>query len=351
MTRFPLGTTAKAVVLALLSVLTAGCAPEPPLGQSPTPAVRAHANPLSGHRLYLDPLDHGMAAQQALLAAGDRSTALELEPIAKQPTARWLTGEADDPSVAWRIMDAASKEGAVPVFVLYNIPQRDLQAGSSRGGAKDTTSYLRWSNAILEALHGGPAIVILEPDAVTAVAEGHLTGRAAADRLSAIRQTVHSFTAHHNLFVYLDAGNPGWSRPSAMLQPLEDAGVDEATGIAVNVSNFFTDDESVHYGEALSQLIGGTGIVVDTSRNGKGPPPADSLSWCNPPGRAIGRPPEIGGSNGPVDAWLWIKQPGDSDGACRPGEPEAGQWWLSYALGLTSGTPSSTTASSPKPSP
>jgi len=34
-----------------------------------------------------------------------------------------------------------------------------------------------------------------------------------------------------------------------------------------------------------------------------------------------------------VDAYLWIKTPGESDGTCNGG-PKAGQWWADYALGL-----------------
>jgi len=34
-----------------------------------------------------------------------------------------------------------------------------------------------------------------------------------------------------------------------------------------------------------------------------------------------------------VDAFLWIKIPGESDGTCQ-GCPPAGTWWPAYALGL-----------------
>jgi endoglucanase len=35
-----------------------------------------------------------------------------------------------------------------------------------------------------------------------------------------------------------------------------------------------------------------------------------------------------------VDALLWVKTVGASDGACRAGEPSAGTYSLAYALGL-----------------
>jgi endoglucanase len=71
-------------------------------------------------------------------------------------------------------------------------------------------------------------------------------------------------------------------------------------------------------------------FVIDTSRNGKGP---KGTRWCNPPGRGLGAPPTTETGNPLVDAFLWIKTPGESDGECN-GAPKAGQWWPRYALGL-----------------
>ena len=34
-----------------------------------------------------------------------------------------------------------------------------------------------------------------------------------------------------------------------------------------------------------------------------------------------------------MDGYLWVKRPGESDGACNGG-PGAGQWWQAYALDL-----------------
>jgi endoglucanase len=34
-----------------------------------------------------------------------------------------------------------------------------------------------------------------------------------------------------------------------------------------------------------------------------------------------------------VDAFLWIKQPGESDGTCNGG-PKAGSWWNDIAVEL-----------------
>ncbi|MFJ4217673.1 glycoside hydrolase family 6 protein, partial [Streptomyces hydrogenans] len=64
------------------------------------------------------------------------------------------------------------------------------------------------------------------------------------------------------------------------------------------------------------------------------PLPGDGAeAWCNPPGRSLGVPPTDRTGDALVDAYLWIKRPGDSDGQCRGG-PSAGTWWPEYALGL-----------------
>ncbi|MYR13850.1 endoglucanase, partial [Streptomyces sp. SID724] len=44
-------------------------------------------------------------------------------------------------------------------------------------------------------------------------------------------------------------------------------------------------------------------------------------------------PPTTDTGDDRLDAYLWIKRPGDSDGTCRGGPP-AGDWWPEYALGL-----------------
>ena len=122
---------------------------------------------------------------------------------------------------------------------------------------------------------------------------------------------------------------------------LRQAGVDQADGFALNVSNFFTTDDNVAFGGRVSDALGGTAhFVIDTSRNGAGPVPGSEIAggprWCNPPGRALGPAPTADTGRPRVDAFLWIKNPGDSDGACRPGEPAAGTWWPDYALDLAS---------------
>ena len=74
--------------------------------------------------------------------------------------------------------------------------------------------------------------------------------------------------------------------------------------------------------------------MIDTSRNGRGP---KGNEWCNPDGRGLGKKPTTSTGLKNVDAFLWIKRAGESDGLktiCGQGvdgAPVAGQWFESYA--------------------
>jgi endoglucanase len=132
--------------------------------------------------------------------------------------------------------------------------------------------------------------------------------------------------------VYIDGGHSNWVSAGEMASRLRSAGIEQATGFAVNVSNFQPTSNLVDYGRSLSALVGGKPFVVDTSRNGKG---ALGGEWCNPAGRGLGEAPTTSTGDAAVHAFLWVKRPGESDGACGQcaGSP-AGQFCTSYAIEL-----------------
>src|SRR5262249_36875311 len=135
--------------------------------------------------------------------------------------------------------------------------------------------------------------------------------------------------------VYIDAGHPAWQPAAVMAPRLRAAGIDVADGFALNVSNYRATPEVMKYGRELSALVGGKHFIVDTSRNGNGPPegvnPDSEQAWCNPDGRALGTPPTTNTGDPLCDAFLWVKPPGESDGRCNKG-PAAGMWWPAKAL-------------------
>ena len=109
---------------------------------------------------------------------------------------------------------------------------------------------------------------------------------------------------------------------------------------------------NLRYANMLGGVQPTVHFVIDTSRNGQGPwlPPAhpagDAQDWCNPPDRGLGLLPTANTGQPLVDAYLWIKIPGQSDGQCYrwtsgpldPArgiqDPPAGQWFPEMALEL-----------------
>ncbi|MDB5224765.1 MAG: hypothetical protein JWO43_387 [Candidatus Adlerbacteria bacterium] len=286
-------------------------------------------NPLSGLALYVNQYS-GAAAQANAWRSSRASDASAMDTLANQPTAMWFGDWNSDISKDVRnAMSAAQGRGQAPVMVLYNIPARDC-GGYSSGGTSQS-GYRSWIQNIANAIGNGNAVVILEPDALAGVT--CLSSTDQQTRLSLISDAVSTLKNNPNTRVYIDAGHNGWVDAATMATRLVAANISRADGFALNVSNFGTTVDNTSYGNQLSQKLNNKHFVIDTARNGNG----SDGNWCNPSGRSIGQKPTTSTGNTLIDAYLWIKTPGESDGSCNGG-PSAGTWWGDYALGLVRNT-------------
>ncbi|MZD56817.1 endoglucanase [Streptomyces sp. SID5606] len=280
----------------------------------------------------------GTAARQvaSLAEAGKKDEAERIRRIAQQPTGEWISPENPEEQ-ARGFTEAADEAGRTALLVLYNIPHRDCGQYSG-GGAADGDAYRDFVDGVAKGIGDRSATVVLEPDAVLHLVDGCTPEQFHEERYALLNEAVGKLTALKNTKVYLDAGNAGWGHPDQIFDPLKRAGVERADGFAVNVSNFYPTEESTAYGKQLSAKVGGKPFVIDTSRNGNGPYTggAPDERWCNPPGRALGETPTTKTSDPLVDAYLWVKRPGESDGECKGG-PKAGEWYPEYASELARG--------------
>ncbi|WP_055495300.1 glycoside hydrolase family 6 protein [Streptomyces sp. TP-A0356] len=277
----------------------------------------------------------GNAARQvaAYRKAGKTAEADQIRKIAERPTGEWI-GPENPEAEAQGFTEAARKADRTALLVLYNVPHRDC-GQFSQGGAADGNAYRTWIDGVARGIGDRRATVILEPDAVLHMVDGCTPAQFHEERYDLLKGAIAKLKALKNTKVYLDAGNAGWQHPDRIFQPLQRAGVAQADGFAVNVSNFYSTPESIAYGKQLSAKVGGKHFVIDTSRNGNGPYATGDPQqrWCNPPGRALGETPTTSTADPLVDAYLWVKRPGESDGTCQGG-PKAGDWWAAYALKL-----------------
>ncbi|AXI81755.1 glycoside hydrolase [Peterkaempfera bronchialis] len=345
----------------------------------------------SGSHFYVD-LD-SKAAHQAVtdLKAHDLVGAAAMSKLASWPIAQWFNGTAkpaDTTAAMKRLQQKAALQHQTPVTVAYNVPGRDCSQYSA-GGAATSQEYAAWVDALAKGIGSNRTVVVLEPDGL-ALSPTYCGGTAQqqSDRLAEIRAAAQRLEKESGPVVYLDAGHSGWQSTGTQAQLLIDGGIAHARGFFVNVSNYQTDADSIRYGTQIAKCVwylghtaGATAddcanqywpaadadawyashvpakaelphFVVDSSRNGKGAwdAPAgtysDAETWCNPPGRGLGTRPTADTRNALLDAYLWIKVPGESDGSCTRGtagpvdpeygivDPVAGGWWPAQVHGL-----------------
>lgn len=120
-------------------------------------------------------------------------------------------------------------------------------------------------------------------------------------------------------------------------------------------AKFNTSNENERYAQLMGSHSPTSHFVVDTSRNGVGPWPgtsahpasrANTETWCNPTDRGAGRLPDADTGVPLLDAYLWVKSPGESDGECyrwtngpqdpyrQMRDPAAGVWFPKQAREL-----------------
>ena len=318
------GATAAAVFCLLLAgtvVIGAG----PASAAEPVPAAPGRA--LSGP-LYVEAGTDAAKAAARLRTEGNQEAAALIDQIATQPTAVWL-GDWFTPqllqSVIGRHITAAKAQKATLVFVTYAIPNRDCGGFSSGGHSYE--DYLDWNRTIAAALAGTGAVVLVEPDSLSMLTDPRCADTAVR-RLPLLRDAVQILEGA-GLHTYLDGGNSRWLTPTQQATLLNSAGIAGASGFFTNVAGYNSVADERNYAGKVSARVGLKHYVIDTSRNGR----TIAGGWCNVAGAGLGANPRATPNDGKLDALLWVKHPGASDGACNGG-PAAGKWFEQYALDL-----------------
>ncbi|MFI7022044.1 glycoside hydrolase family 6 protein [Micromonospora sp. NPDC049900] len=318
-----------AVATALTVVATVGVG-----ALRPAPAAAADSV------FYVDP--DTSAARWVAANPNDSKAAVIRDRIASVPQPRWYT-TTNTSTVRAEVssfVTAAANAGKIPILVVYNIPNRDC-SNHSGGGAPNHSTYRQWVDQVAAGLGGRPATIILEPDVLPIMTSCMNASQQAEVRASMAYAGKALKAGSSAAKVYYDIGHGGWLAPSEAAARLNAADIaNSADGISVNVSNYRRTADEVSYAK---QIIQATGIsrlkaVIDTSRNGNGPAGSE---WCDPPGRAIGTPSTTATGDSAIDAFLWVKLPGEADGCIAA----AGQFvpQRAYDLAIAAGPPPTTT--------
>jgi len=386
------GAGALAAALASCTATTSTGAVPPAL--SPVePAVGPHApngvNPFAGARIYINP---DRVQDLRAVAQRHRESAALVAKMEAFPTAIWASWLRDTTSVSRYLDDARAQQEAegVPVArvcVVYDRPGRDCNAAASAGElTPDAAGEARYQHAFIDpiaaAFRAHPdqrIVVVLEPDSLSNLVtnmQNPSCARVADIYKRGIAYAISRLSLP-NVFVYLEAAHGGWlgwpknlARSVPLYkQVLEMAGgPDRIRGFAVNVSNYdpvrradsgprdpaVAPPDELGYvtdlARGLAQVgITGKGFLIDTGRNGRADIRGNPASWCNVKGAGLGERPRA--APAPlVDAYLYIKVPGESDGTsdpraarfdetcgsedAAPGAPEAGLVFDDYLIDL-----------------
>jgi endoglucanase len=253
-----------------------------------------------------------------------RITHPSVAKIFEHPVAFWYGAKRNKNAYAKlkdslkRLLNRTSPK--MPYFVLYNLPNRDI-GQYSKGGATDATDYLLFLQEFCAGIKGHKPIVIFEPDALPHTTL--MTPVEAQYRINLMKEGIRVLTEESDALVYIDVGHSNWLSPEQASELISSVSNSNIRGFSVNVSNYRSTEESMEWALKICEYNEDWHFVIDTSRNGNGPHGND---WCNPPGRALGKPPTCDTGEEKCDAFLWIKIPGESDGTGNGG-PRAGRFW------------------------
>lgn len=318
--------------------------------------------------------------------------ASELEAIAEQPTALWL----DRVEVLGSLrgffgaaMDQQRRRGTpvVPVIVVYDLPNRDCGALASAGELQaERNGEARYREEFIDPIADEIAkfselrvAVILEPDSLANMATNMEIPKCAKSSELYERSVAYAISklSLPNAYLYIDAAHAGWLGWEGNRKAIADifwevlemaGGPERIRGFATNVANYNALDgewgwqlESSNpcpneycYVQKLDETlrargITGKGYIIDTSRNGVAQTRSNWGHWCNVEKAGLGERPQVA-PRPLVDAFFWVKPPGESDGVSDPSAPrfdescrsvdsaeqapQAGKWFAEYLVSL-----------------
>ena len=208
----------------------------------------------------------------------------------------------------------------MPTFVVYGIPDRDCTGGFSGGGLPaDGVRPVGAGDRRRRRRGSERAVVVVEPDALASALECDRREervRLIADAVDRLRGGGRHDVRRRRPLA-LGRRRVRWRRL------LEQVGVDDVRGFATNVSNYQTDDGRAGLRRARSascsaaRTSSSTAAATATAR-----PTSGATRPAAPSASSPARRPRATSAH--LDAYVWVKPAGESDGECNGG-PAAGR--------------------------
>jgi endoglucanase len=296
------------LLLALIAVLLAAA--------TAASAQASQANPLAGVKLFADRDSPSWRQWQAYLRSGQIQKANLIWKIAREPRALWL-GRFTRPNFhikVRRMIDAAGRDGAVPVFTVLRAQSTGCGPHYDGGGPAEDARTRDWYDALARSIGNDRVVIAFEPDSLGTI-DCHAPSRR-DDRIRLLRYGVDALAGLPGATVYIEAGASDWEPAERTAKQLRAVGIAKVRGFMLNATHYDWTRANIQHGLAISRLTGGKHFVINTAENGRGPIHYRLANgrlwnvWCSPPLRGLGIPPTTNTSNPLVDAYLWISRPG-----------------------------------------
>ncbi|KAG6221133.1 hypothetical protein E4U34_002379 [Claviceps purpurea] len=348
-------------------------------------------NPYSGVDIWLN-TDYASSIRNRAIPRLAGAMATAAEKVAKTPAFYWMDSLSKTPVMKKMLADirAANRKGGnyAGQFVVYDLPDRDCAAAASSGeftirndGVAKYKNYIDTIRKIVLAYSDVRIMLIIEPDSLSNMVTNlniAKCSKAKSAYLEGVNYALRQLNLP-NVAMYLDAGHAGWlgwpanqdSAAQLFAKVYKDAGSPSSLrGLVTNVANYngwdtatpprYTTGNAIydekHYIHALSPLLerhgwAGARFITDQGRAGKQPTGQTSWShWCNAKGTGFGLRPSANTGDALLDAFVWVKPGGESDGTSKTSSrrydyhcgfedalkpaPEAGEWFHEHFVQL-----------------
>ncbi|KAK4032126.1 glycoside hydrolase family 6 protein [Parachaetomium inaequale] len=360
----------------LAALATGGLVSAAPSPKPTPPREGGDVNPFLGKAQFVNPkwaakLDQTL---RSFLWKGDIVNSLRTYKVQKTSSFVWVSKRADlsnidDAIAAARKAQKQTGKKQIVGLVLYNLPDRDCSAGESAGELSSSenglelykTEFIKPYAEKVAAAKDVDFAIVLEPDSLANLVTNmgiELCANAAPVYREGIAHAIAELQ-QPNVHLYMDAAHGGWlgwddNLPLAaklFAEVVAQAGTDKKIrGFVTNVSNYnpfnavvrenYTEwshswDES-HYASSLAPHLEAAGLpshfIVDQGRVHLPGARKEWGEWCNVQPAGFGPAPTTNTNNTVVDALVWVKPGGESDGQCgMAGATKAGEWFDEYA--------------------
>jgi len=248
----------------------------------------------------------------------------------------------------------------------------DMGGDCSEGINTYKTKYIDPLVAVFKQYPQVPIVAVIEPDSLpnlaTNQADPHCGNSATSTAYKAgIPYAINAISTCSNVRMYLDAAHGGWlgwpNNLASFVTTVQGLGViSKLRGFSTNVANYQpigiacpqtgyclngqhqTDaccadpchlesqynpgNNEMNYVMELANAFSNAGMqphfIVDSGRNGVTNMRADCANWCNIRGAGVGLVPTTNTNSTYIDAFYWLKTPGESDG-CTQTLPDGSQ--------------------------